>query len=312
MSQKTTVDWFRFRTQAEPRETIEAMRPMFGELGQYLHLEPLDRGILGFQQGCEVKIAGNLVVGRCDFGGDSQRGWVRWDIPGKGCEWVKDWAASEALEETAPSEVKRLDIALTTWHGEVTHQTVVDAYQAGRFAGERCGRPPALRQVISSDPRAGRTCYIGSRKADKLLRCYEKGWEMAKSLPEAMRDGLTHVDGCPPGDIYRCELELKAAERPIPWEVIERRDQYFAGSYPFCADILPGIEVDILKQRPERTPQRELAAALAHLRHQWGSTLYTALHAYGGDISAVWEKVCGDQHNRDLLDAGVLLVEHES
>ena len=37
----------------------------------------------------------------------------------------------------------------------------------------------------------------------------------------------------------------------------------------------------------------------------------TALHAYHGDITAVWEKILGDHHNHALLEAGVLLVDHE-
>jgi hypothetical protein len=53
-----------------------------------------------------------------------------------------------------------------------------------------------------------------------------------------------------------------------------------------------------------------LARALQQIRTQYGRTLFTALHAYEGDIGAVWSKVCGDQHQKDLLEAGVLLVDH--
>ena len=75
--------------------------------------------------------------------------------------------------------------------------------------------------------------------------------------------------------------------------------------------MLPGIEPDILQRRPEKAPQRELAAALANCRTQYGDTLYTALRAYGGDIGAVWDKVVGVKHNKSLIEAGVLLFEHE-
>ena len=119
------------------------------------------------------------------------------------------------------------------------------------------------------------------------------------------------IDGFPVEDIYRVELELKADGTPIPWETIERRDQYFTGAYPFCADVLPGIEPDILQRRPDKAAQRELAAALANCRHQFGKTLFTALVAHHGDIGAVWEKVCGREHNRHLLEAGVLLFDHD-
>ena len=309
MTQKTSVDWLRFRTQAKPLEALEALKPMFGDLGQHLRLKLGQRGVLGFQQAAQLVI-GDLVLGRCDFGGESQRGWVRWDIPGKGCEWVRDWEAIDEVERLPAADIRRLDVCLTTWEGQVGHDDVVKAHAQGRFV---CGgRPPALRQITSSDPRAGRTCEVGKReKADKFFRGYEKGWEMASKLPPLVRDGLVAIEGHPVAGIYRCEVELKAENKPIPWEVIDRRDQYFAGSYPFLADLLPGVESDILLRRPERAAQTELMAALENCRIQYGNTLFTAVSAYGGDIMAVWDKVVGRAHNNALLEAGVLLVDHE-
>ena len=122
--------------------------------------------------------------------------------------------------------------------------------------------------------------------------------------------GWTHIDGHPLDDIYRCEVELKAENTPIGWDVIERRDQYFAGAYPFCGDVLPGIEADILMRRKERAPQIDLSVALENCRIQFGPILYTALRAYHGDIGAVWDKVIGDHHCDALINAGVLLVDH--
>lgn len=304
--QKTTVDWLRFRVQEEPREALEALRPLFGEVGRLLHLQSLSRGILGFQQGSAIHLA-DMPIGRMDFGGAAQRGWVRIDVPAKGCEWVQDWAALDAVEALPSAEIRRLDVALTTWDGEIGHDLVVKAHQEGRFITN--GRPPAMRTIVSTDPRAGRTCYVGAReKSDKFLRAYEKGYELAAKHGQGMT--MTHIDGKRVEDIYRVELELKAENRPIPWDVIERRDQYFAGAYPFCADVLPGIEADILMRRKERAPQIELAAALANCRTQFGAILHTAMHAYGGDITAVWDKVVGHKHSDSLLESGVLLVEH--
>jgi phage replication initiation protein len=311
MTQKTTVDWLRFRTQAKPLEGLEALRPMYGEYGHHLRLKLGQRGVLGFEQSGQLMI-GDMVLGRVDFGGESQRGWVRWDIPGKGCEWVKDWDALEEVERLPASDIRRLDVCLTTWDGEVGHDDVVKAHSAGRFI---CGgRPPALRQITSSDPRAGRTCEVGKReKADKFFRGYEKGYQLLTKLPEGSfgKDSVTHIDGHRIEGIYRCEVELKAENKPIPWEVVERRDQYFAGAYPFLADLLPGVEADILMRRPERAPQMDLAAALENCRIQYGATLFTALHAYHGDVFAVWNKIIGEKHNATLLEAGVLLVDHD-
>lgn len=305
--EKTTVDWCRFRVKAEPRDVLEAIRPMYGDIAKYIKFQHLDRGILGFQQGAHI-LADQMPIGRMDFGGDSQKGWVRVDIYGKGCEWVRDWREVRAVEQLPCAEIRRLDIALTTWKGEVTHDHVVQAHKAGRFITRR---PPHLRQITSTDPRAGRTCYIGKReKADKFMRCYEKGFEMLAKMGAAGA-GRTHIEGFKAEDIYRCEVELKAESCAIPWEVIERRDQYFAGAYPFCADILPGIEADILQRRPERESQADLDTALENCRIQFGPTLYTAMYALKGDMTAVWDRVVGTHHSKALLEAGVLLVEHE-
>jgi len=260
---------------------------------------------LGFQRGIQVKLA-DATLGRMDWGGESQRGWLRVDLPGKGCGFVNDWDALDQVEALPGAELRRLDIAMTTWDGEVTHDQVCQAHADGKFT---IRRPPNLQVITNSDPRAGRTCYVGSRTADKFFRAYEKGFELAAKL--SFPGELTHIDGHAIEDIYRCELELKADASDIPWEAIERRDQYFAGAYPFCAEVLPGIEPDILQRRPEKAPQRELQAALANIRTQYGNALFTALTAYHGDIGAVWEKVCGSEHHRGMLEAGVLLVDHE-
>jgi DNA relaxase NicK len=158
----------------------------------------------------------------------------------------------------------------------------------------------------------GRTCEIGKReKADKFMRCYEKGHEMLAKLGGNLPGKVTHLEGSPIDDIYRCEVEFKAVTVDIPWEAVERRDSYFVGAYPFCADVLPNVHPDALKRRPERDAQVSLAAALENCRVQFGPTLFTALHAYGGDMTAVWEKIMGDHHSQPLLEAGVLLVDHD-
>ena len=35
------------------------------------------------------------------------------------------------------------------------------------------------------------------------------------------------------------------------------------------------------------------------------------MHAYQGDMTAVWEKIIGDHHSQALLETGVLLVDHD-
>lgn len=274
-----------------------------------MKIGPHVRGLHGYRYGAPI-IVGDAPVARMDYGGESQRGWLRLDMGGKGCGFVTDWDSLDEVERLDQAEIRRLDIALTTWRGEVDHGMVVQAHGQGKFTTK--GRPPNLRQITNSDPMAGRTCYVGQREAPKFFRAYEKGLEMrAKLGVSKIGTLLTHIDGHKVEDIYRCELELKAEGMDIPWETIERRDQYFSGAYPFCRDVLPGIEPDLLQRRPEKAPQRELAAALANCRRQFGDTLYTALRAYHGDIGAVWDQVVGEKHNQRLVEAGVLMFDHD-
>lgn len=303
--QKTSIDWFRFRTQANPLEVFEALKPLFPDHAPFFNLKHQPRGLLGFQQAALI-CASDFVIGRMDYGGESQKGWVRVDIPGKGCQWMQPEEIG-SVEELPDAQIRRLDIALTTWNGEVTHDMVVAAHEAGRFTTRR---PPNLQQILNSD--GGRTCNIGTReKSDKFMRCYEKGFEMVSKMGGNLPGKVTHIEGSRVEDIYRSEVELKAVSSDIPWDVVERRDQYFAGAYPFCADVLPGIEPDILKRRPEREAQTSLSGALENCRVQFGPTLFTALHAYHGDMTTVWQKIMGEHHNQALLEAGVLLVDHE-
>lgn len=304
-AQKTDIDWLRFRTQAEPIEVFNALKPVFPEHARFFNLKFQDRGLLGFQRSALI-CADDFIIGRMDFGGDAQKGWVRVDIPGKGCQWA-NFEDLASIKELSSSEIRRLDIALTTWKGEVGHDQVVQAHAAGRFTVRR---PPNLQQILNSD--GGRTCNIGTReKSDKFMRCYEKGYEMLSKMGCRVPGSITHVEGSPIKDIYRCEVELKSVNTDIPWHVIDRRDHYFAGAYPFCSDVLPNVEADALKRRPEREAQTSLATALQNLKTQFGPTLYTAMFAYNGDMTAVWDKVIGTHHNNDLVEAGVLLVEHE-
>lgn len=307
---KTTVDWLRFRTRSNPFEATEAMRAMFGTAGDLLQLRTGIKGQDGWVRAGELSMAGDITLGRIDYDGESQRGWVRVNLTGEGCGWVQDWHAAERLRDNlAEAEVKRLDIALTTYRGEVTHDMVIDAHKRGRFSSG--GRQPHYRVIGGSDPRAGRTIYVGKREAsDKMLRCYEKGFEMLQRVPESLRAGVTHIDGNAVAEMYRVELELKAESRFIPWTALNQRDEVFAGAYPFCAELLPGAAHVKLQALPDFRPRCELETALDHCRRAYGGIIRAALMAHGGDVAKVLERVSATEPSRALIEAGVLTVAH--
>ena len=301
----TTIDWLGFRTQDEPVGCLEALRGAFGQEGASLRATPKKRGKQGFQRSDTLSL-GDLVVGDMSFGGDAMRGWVWVEITGKGCQWVDDWNRCEdEISQLRDFQYKRVDIALDTHKREVTHDTVMEAYAAGMFT--TCGKPPSQRSIIPADPYDGRTIYVGKRDQPKFLRAYEKGFETVRQYPRHYN--IKCLDGIVIADWYRLELELKAKNQPLPEDLIENRDQFFSGAYPYLQSVL-AVEPQVLRQSRDKHPQRKLAAMLEIMQAQYGNTLFTALAAYQGDIGAVWEKIVGKKHNERLLEEGVLMVDH--
>lgn len=301
----TSVDWLGFRTQDEPLTCLEAIRGAFGPAGAVLRSTPKKRGKQGFDRSDTLSL-GDFVIGDMSFGGETMRGWVWVEISGKGCAWVNDWNRCEdEISQLSEFQYKRVDLALDTYKREVTHETVLAAHENGLFTTG--GKPPSIRQILPGDPQDGRTCYVGKRDQPKFLRAYEKGYETVKDFPRPLLTDMIH--GVPIADWYRLELELKAKNQPLPDDLIENRDQYFAGAYPYLQSVLD-VEPQVLRLSRDKHPQRKLASMLETMRTQWGNTLFTALAAMDGDIGAVWDKIVGNRHNQRLLEEGVLLVDH--
>jgi phage replication initiation protein len=302
----STVDWFGFRSKGELSDVLGGLRSAFSSDLPSLSARPRKGGWNGFKSSVNLCL-GDMVVGMMAYGGESQRGSVAVNISGTGCAWlIPDWDhVQDAVSSLPDYQLRRVDIALDTYHREVTHDKVVQAHRSGLFT--LSGRPPSMTRIEAEDPLEGSTIYIGKRTNAKFLRCYEKGLELVKDYP---RGAIREINNVPVEDIYRVELELKAVEGPLPIDLIDKRDQYFAGSYPYLQTVLD-VKPEVFIQSREKAPQNSLAGMLANIRQQYGSTLFTALMAHQGDIGAVWDKIVGHKHNADLLASGVLLVEHE-
>jgi phage replication initiation protein len=300
----TSIDWLGGRTQSGPADCVAALRGAFGDLGASLRAVPKKRGKQGFDRS-DGLFLDDMSVGTMSFGGEAMRGWVWLELTGTGCGWISDWNQCEDdLSQLSNFQYKRVDIALDTYKREVTHDTVVSAHSSGMFTTG--GKPPSMSQIVPADPYEGRTVYVGKRDQPKFMRAYEKGYEQARKYPNLQ---VTHWDGVPIADWYRLELELKAKNQPLPDDLIENRDQYFAGAYPYLQSVLD-VEPQVLRMSREKGPQRSLASMLEIIRQQYGNSLFTALTAYQGDIGAVWDKIIGTQHNQKLLEDGVLMVDH--
>lgn len=332
---KTTIDWLKFRSKWNPFDLLEVIRPAFGTAAEMLEIRTGAKGRDGWKFGADLMMVDEPIA-HFDYGGDSQRGWVRFDMPGKGCGWVQDWRVFETLGDlhdfkvleskfqrsiVPPEfEIQRVDIALTSDNPQlVSDAIVVKAHAEGKFCNG--GRPPHMKTIMSTDAFAGKTRYIGSRKSFKYLRCYEKGWEQLKDLPHEAKSLITRdvkvpIDGLGmvrAEDCYRVELELKNVDKFIPWETIGRRDDVFAGAYPFCAELLPGQPEFHMNSLPDFKPRATLLKSLSNCSKSYGAILKAAHLAFGGDDAAmmkVIQAVIAAEPSPRLVEDGVLTVEH--
>jgi phage replication initiation protein len=278
-----------------------------------------------FQQSEQITVAG-IQAGWLMWGGPTQKGRAVVELSGKGCELVPDWSrAEDALLQLRGGRFTRGDIAADFYRGEVTHERIVQAHKAEKFRRGQHGRPPSLETVVSTDADKGRTCYVGRRGGDTMLRGYEKGkkefagWSLSlkkiAAHPEDWTTSVRGIDGMRRNggedfnmaEWYRVEVELRSDKREMPNDWITRRDEYFAGCYPFTAELLPEVEGRILVT-PKRFGILNVERALEVIKNQWGRALYTALAVYGGDMCGVWDKIVGAEHSPRLVGAGALLA----
>lgn len=311
---RTKIDALTFTARGAMNVPLDLLERYLGKSGAFNVQDP-DSGWQGYQYSASLTVDGTNV-GRVSWGGKSQRDTVHISLMGTGCAMVGDVAPIVATCARESWPLGRVDIAADFVDGSVSYDTT---YAASRRRGFHSGgRPPEINGIGPlDDGNRGRTITIGKRENDKFGRCYEKG---LKELPSIIRDIAedTGIDPGPnfmiqvngvwinPARWFRAEAELKAKKRPLPWDIVERRDQYFAGCYPYFAEILPSAEPAFILT-PDRVGTLALEEVLAHIQRQYGSTLFTALVAYEGDIGALFAKIIGDKHNERLVQAGALL-----
>jgi phage replication initiation protein len=343
MPSKTNIDWFGFRSKDGPDVICSALQDAL-EPHMELSFKARKQGWRSFEQSADIWITDTRRnrpetdcqrIGMVMTGGDAVKGWSMASISGDGCAWISDWSKcmDACTEQLANFELKRVDVALDRFDGSHWHD-VDAAWCAGEFCPPGGGKKPKARPIDSRRPEDGRTYYVGSRESAKFYRGYEKGMQVlgpqiaAAQLrdPEAFdivdhifkqdcrinKDGDTAVlELFELRDWWRDEVEFKPVNQPLPLDLVDNRDQYFAGAFPYLAKVLPMAETQPLITRRERMPQLELAKLLEIIKSQYGNSLFTALHAYHGDLGAVWQRIVGTKHNKALIDAGVLMVDHE-
>lgn len=314
---KTKIDYFQLRTQSQPAYTFEMFRRCLKNPDFWAFMPP-EQGVDGWEYRRAIYLMEQQPLAWIDYGGESQRGWVRLTMAGTGCGYVEDWERMQELGVVLDSaSIRRLDIALDTFDGSVSHDKVLKAYEAGLFKRAEGGRNPKMKKIEGSCLTDGRTVYIGSRSSYKYIRTYEKGWQLCSSMPESFRTeelkillpGLDNPVNV--ADYYRVELELKAKDgMVIPWETLTNPDIYFAGGAPYLASL-----VDAAPQRIQSAPEVEarvqLEGLIQHCRTAYGG-LFRAWALMHGDSAEckqqLFDELAADMPSERLIKNGVLLL----
>lgn len=241
------------------------------QVSQFLpiHELKLKRGCFGFTHSAHFD--GGLIA----WGGESQRGRVYFSLMGKGCSMVCDWAQVAQWLEQHRATIKRCDLAHDDFDGKrVSIDWAVSQYQAEGFnAGGRRPKHQVFGDWLDGAASVGgRTLAIGNRASGKYTRIYEKGKQL--------------------GDAASCwtrvEVEWRAQDRHIPYDILTRPGHYLAGAYPCLAFI--ESEQSVIKT-VSKAARIAFDAAVEHAKQQCGKLVNLMLTVAGGDYIDVVQQL---------------------
>jgi phage replication initiation protein len=239
------------------------------QMQQFLPIESIEyrKGLFGFRYSARLGEGAAVIA----WGGDSQRGRVFFSLMGQGCSMVKDWPGLQAWLEKYRAVLKRADVAYDDYQGKVVNIAwAVEQYKGEGFnAGGRKPRSECFGDWLDGDASTrGRTLGIGSRASGKYARCYEKG----KQLGDAESPWT------------RIEVEWRAQDRHIPYDILTKPGQYLAGAYP-CLAVLNEHQSSI--KTVAKAAQIAYDRAVENAKLHCGKIVNLMLAVVGGDYAEV-------------------------
>ena len=211
------VDWLGFTINIADMGDIGAHDAMlwflmeFHPLSDFFVYEKRRKGWMGYKESYDIEQGSGMLA----VGGEHQRGTLHVEITAKGCASIKDWSAVQQWLERMSAKITRVDVA----HDDHDGRTV-NIDQCRRWLDEglfSLGKKEPDRKLYDDlGTGKGRTLYVGKRANGKCFRGYEKGKQLGdKTSPW-----------------FRIEVEWRAKDRVIPYDVLTRPGVYLAGSYP--------------------------------------------------------------------------------
>jgi len=243
------------------------------EMAQFLEITDLEhrRGLFGFKFSARFGEGAGIVA----WGGESQRGRVYFSLMGKGCSMVTRWADLALWLEQYRATIKRADLAYDDFAGRlVSIAWAIEQYRAGGFnAGGRKPIHTCYGDWLEGEASTkGRTLGIGNRASGKYARIYEKGKQL----------------GDPSNPWTRMEVEWRAEDRFIPYDILTRPGHYLAGAYP-CLSFLS--EVQSIIKTVTNAAQIAFDTAVENAKQHCGKLVNLMMQVMQGDYVAVIDKL---------------------
>ena len=200
-------------------------------------------------------------------------------LSGEGCDAAKEGWHERLYEflnacKSGRTKLTRVDLAHDDYAGERYSVEAADKdFDAGLFKSTKGGRTPnhEYRGNWKRPNGKGRTLYIGNRKNGKFARIYEKG----KQLGDANSNWV------------RVEVEFKAIDRELPFDILLNPGQYLAASYPAFGWISTVQERILTVQKKLEISYQ---AMTGFVKTQFGKALWV-MRQMEGSAEAVLQKV---------------------
>ena len=239
------------------------------EMMQFVDMGTVEqrKGLFGFRYSARFGDGAGMVA----WGGESQRGRVYFSLMGKGCSMLQGWPAFAEWLQTHKAVIKRADVAYDDMEGKlVSIAWAVDQYRGEGFnAGGRKPTHTLFGDWLEGEASTkGRTLGIGNRSSGKYARIYEKGKQLGEST----------------SPWTRIEVEWRAQDRYIPYDILTRPGHYLAGAYPCLAFLTE--EQSVIKTIAKGA-QISYDTAVENAKRHCGKIINLMLDVQGGDYAGV-------------------------
>lgn len=315
---KAKIDFLAFTSSAD----VEALRVLLAVIWPDVVFSRNGHGMQGYPESMSITVD-EVQYGLLGYGAPHGRNYV--SLTGTACKTLDDELVEvfhEALSLPGIEAVlSRIDLCFDFYKGERTIEHALWSYEQGAFKRPRASSHPELKQVGTTKGGAnwGRTVYVGKRGGHVMARIYEKGLEVFAKLPEEMQfqsecrelEALEAQGQAPQvafkaDDWLRIEVEYRRQGKDIllPLDMMLRRDEYFAGAYPYCADAL-GVADGVRPAGLKSDFDVDLLALMAHAKNSYGSLIHS-LKELGFRDSEVVEYLSSGRNNNKLVRSGLL------